>query len=64
MEEAFNIIVLWLANLWVSMGRLTDYTFHALVFGSRLCSAGRTGGTQGLQQPGKCHVRRLTESDT
>lgn len=27
MEEAFNSIFLWLANLWVSMGRLTDYTF-------------------------------------
>ena len=66
MEEALNSIFLWLANLWVSLGRLTDYTFHTLVFVSRLCSAGGTGrdGTRDLQQPGKCHVRRLTESDT
>lgn len=43
MEEALNSIFLWLANLWVSLGRLTDYTFHTLVFVSRLCSAGGTG---------------------
>lgn len=65
MEEDFNFGFLWLANLWVSISRQTDYRFHALVFGSRLCSADRTaGGTWGLQQPGQCHVRRLTESDT
>lgn len=64
MEEAYHAIILWLANLWVSMGRPTEDTFHALVIGSRFYSAGRTVETQRLQQPGKCHVRRLTESDT
>lgn len=44
------------------MGRLTDYTFPA--FGVCQQALLRTGGIGGLQQPWKCHVRRLTESDT
>lgn len=64
MEEAFNSVFLWLANLWVSMGRLTDHTFPTFGVCQQALLSGRTGGTRGLQQPWKCHVRSLTESDT